>query len=115
MSAGCCIFGEVLRLAAGVAYVRVAEAGPYASPVGVQWVVFPSSDEADAGFLALEAGSPVFAAGGFHLDVDGASAIVRIFATQITPGVRRPDGTALFGEIAEAELPAGWLSPGAVQ
>jgi hypothetical protein len=115
MSAACCIFGEVLRLADGVAHVRVDDAGPYPSPVSVAWAVFPFSAEADAGFAALEVGSPIFAAGCFHCDVDGASALVRLFATQLTPGVRRPDGRALFGEIALAELPEGWLPLGAVQ
>jgi hypothetical protein len=115
MSAGCCIFGEVIRASKGMAYVRVADAGPFASPVAVQWVVYSTNPAADAGLRDLTPRSPIFAVGWFHVDVDGATPIVRLFADQITPGIRRPDGTALFWEIAEAALPTGWLPPGAIQ
>jgi hypothetical protein len=117
-AAFCAVFAEVTRVtwyrSGAVAHVRVTAGDRLPSPSPQEWVVFATSDAADAVMRDLTPGTPVFIGGQFHCDVDGATAIVRIFATTISVGVDRPDGP-LFWEMAEARLPRNWVPPDIVQ
>jgi hypothetical protein len=119
-AAFCALFGEVTCLtwyeSGAVAHLRVAPTDRLPSPSPTEWVIFASTAEVGDVMRDLTPGTPVFIVGQFHADMgDAGGVLIRVFADRITVGIKRAHGPPLFWEVAEAELPAGWLPLGAVQ